>query len=180
MTNMNDLVRWLEIRDSHQLDDFGQQDFELSLFDLKVSQLDGRDTGGGRDRGGRYYSTALVCQAQHNPDLHCSLSKSILLTFSYVYRRDSRRRSRSRDRHSSRKDRDRSRSESPPPRRKRERKTGFDVLPPGGVIPGVGAIPGMAAAAAAVPAASGFSSAPAGIMSLHAHMPDAEPEDAVA
>ncbi|DBA82258.1 hypothetical protein WJX79_009108 [Trebouxia sp. C0005] len=78
-------------------------------------------------------------------------------------RRDSRRRSRSRDRHSSRKDRDRSRSESPPPRRKRERKSGFDVLPPGGVIPGVGAIPGMAvAAAAAAPAASGFSAAPAG------------------
>jgi len=90
---------------------------------------------------------------------------NMLLMFvtAVLCRRDSRRRSRCRDRHSSRKDRDRSRSESPPPRRKRERKSGFDVLPPGGVIPGVGAIPGMAvAAAAAAPAASGFSAAPAG------------------
>lgn len=88
----------------------------------------------------------------------------LLMHVPVLHRRDSRRRSRSRDRHSSRKDRDRSRSESPPPRRKRERKSGFDVLPPGGVIPGVGAIPGMAvaAAAAAAPAASGFSAAPAG------------------
>ena len=76
-------------------------------------------------------------------------------------RRDSRRRSRSRDRHSSRKDRDR--SESPPPRRKRERKTGFDVLPPGGVIPGVGTLPGMTApVAVAAAAATGFSTAPTG------------------
>lgn len=93
----------------------------------------------------------------------------------YLYaghRRDSRRRSRSRDRHSSRKDRDRSRSESPPPRRKRERKTGFDVLPPGGVIPGVGTIPGMAAAAVAVPAASGFSAAPAGTLPTKFAMQD--------
>ena len=46
-------------------------------------------------------------------------------------------------------------------------------MPPGGVIPGVGAFPGMAAAAAAVPAASGFSAAPAGTLdtlcSLHVY-----------